>query len=389
MKKRSWIWVFALVLAWPLTGLDQARAERSLADILKEKGVITGEEAQEAQKASPEKKLPKWIETWQFSGDVRLRYQGEDTEGSTTRHRGRIRFRVGAKANVTDTIEAGFRLAGGSDDPRSTNQTFDSTFSTKNIGLDRAYVKWQPTKAVALIGGKMGIPFWNASDLLWDTDINPEGAAAKFTLGPVFINVSGFILDEISKTSDDPLMGVLQVGAKFKADPIDFTVAGTGYAFKNITKVNLEHSANTNTRSEDGTYEYDYNSISGGAEVGFNFGGPVERLAVFGEVIHNPDPDDENLGYVAGVKFGSKSFKKLGDWRLVYMYRYLEKDAWLDVFPDSDFFGGKTGIKGHEFIATLGLTQNTTLGFDYYFAKSIEDSDMDQHLWQLDLIFKF
>jgi Putative porin len=33
----------------------------------------------------------------------------------------------------------------------------------------------------------------------------------------------------------------------------------------------------------------------------------------------------------------------------------LERDAWLDIFPDSDFLNGETNAKGHEIIVTYGV----------------------------------
>ena len=48
----------------------------------------------------------------------------------------------------------------------------------------------------------------------------------------------------------------------------------------------------------------------------------------------------------------------------MYLYRRLEKDAWIDTLPDSNAFEGKTGIKGHEGKVTFGLTKDTTFGFD-------------------------
>ena len=129
--------------------------------------------------------------------------------------------------------------------------------------------------------------------------------------------------------------------------------------------------------------------MSFGAEGGLNLEGLVERVALFGEGIYNPDPDDNNYGWLGGLKFGSKKVNEFGKWQVKYMYRRLEKDAWLDTFPDSDFFGGKTGVQGHEGIISFGLTENFTLDIDYYNVEEIDDSNQDQQLLQVDLVAKF
>ncbi len=379
----------AILLTVAFMGWSHANAaERSLADILKEKGVITADEASEAKVAAPEAKLPKWVESWAFKGDLRLRYQGQDREGSTSRHRYRMRFRVGATADITDTFSVGFRLASGSDDPRSTNQTFTDTFSTKQFNLDKAYVTWKPVKQFSLTGGKMGNPIWKTADLLWDGDITPEGVAAKVCFGPVFINAGWFFLEELSKDSNDPMMGFAQVGAQMDSGPMDFAAAATGYVFKDIKEAPLDHSAGTNTTNDEGARIYEYNSVAGDAEIGFSLSNGL-RLAALGQVIYNFDPDNDEFGWLAGAKFGSKKIKKLGNWQVVYMYRYLEKDAWLDTFPDSDAFGGYTGVKGHEVILTTGLARNVTVAVDYYYMKEINNTDIDEHTVFVDFVFKF
>ena len=81
--------------------------------------------------------LPKWLDDLKFSGDLRLRYQGECFSGRNTKNRNRARFRLrfGVKKTwLDDQMEVGFRLASGSsDDPTSTNQTFDDHFQPNQM----------------------------------------------------------------------------------------------------------------------------------------------------------------------------------------------------------------------------------------------------------------
>jgi hypothetical protein len=153
--------------------------------------------------------LPSWVQRFTFEGDLRLRYQYEDTTGEEARNRGRLRYRLGVAAKVTEQIKAVFGLASGGDDPRSTNQTFQDTFSSKGVRLDLAYAEYQPFKDIKLLGGKFKNPIWRPSDLLWDSDINPEGGAIqlKFKTLPaldVFFMTGIFVIDEHSDGAPRP-----------------------------------------------------------------------------------------------------------------------------------------------------------------------------------------
>jgi hypothetical protein len=71
------------------------------------------------------------------------------------------------------------------------------------------------------------------------------------------------------------------------------------------------------------------------------------------------------------------------------MYTRLEKDAFLDTFPDSDRLGGRTDVKGFEFILDYGLSPNVYLTLDYYRFDRIAAISDQEDLLQTDLNFKF
>jgi hypothetical protein len=117
-----------------------------------------------------------------FSGDVRLRAEpffGGPTDGSLDRMRGRIRARFNATADLGSQFRTGITLATGDiNDPVSTNQNLTGFYSRKIMALDQAFVQFKPKefKPLTLIGGKFGYPWYN-TELTWDKDLNPEGAA--------------------------------------------------------------------------------------------------------------------------------------------------------------------------------------------------------------------
>ncbi len=116
-----------------------------------------------------------------FSGDLRLRAEptfGGPTDRSQDRFRERIRLRFNAEAALNDQLNGGFSLASGDlNDPISTNQTLGQYTTRKPIAIDRAYATYNPSwfRPLTLTGGKFAYPWFN-TELVWDKDLNPEGA---------------------------------------------------------------------------------------------------------------------------------------------------------------------------------------------------------------------
>ena len=117
-----------------------------------------------------------------FSGDVRLRAEpffGGPTDQSLDRARARVRARFNAIATLGEQFRAGLTLASGDiNDPISTNQTLTGFYTRKAVALDQAFVEFTPKqfKTLTLTGGKFRYPWYN-TELTWDKDLNPEGAA--------------------------------------------------------------------------------------------------------------------------------------------------------------------------------------------------------------------
>jgi hypothetical protein len=116
---------------------------------------------------------------------------------------------------------------------------------------------------------------------------------------------------------------------------------------------------------------------------------------LFGQYVHS-DADDavgDDTGYLFGVKFGHKKLTKFAEWLTTYNYRRIERDAWPDFLPDSDFYGGATNVKGHELEFEFSLHKNVSLGLDYYHSQPIRlpagATNRDQDLIQVDLLLKW
>ena len=390
-----------------------------LVDKLVEKGILNPVEAQiildetkqEVAKEIAQAKyssLPEWVQKLKLKGDFRLRYQHDDKDLDSVsgRNRGRIRYRLGVETKVNDQVKVAAGLASGGSDPRSTNQTFQDTFSTKGINLDYAYVEYAARPWLTFVGGKMprkGI-LWEPTDLLWDGDITPEGGAILLTKSindlDLFVNLGLFHIDESSSKSDEPYMGYIQPGINLKlSDGISLKGAVTGYIVQ-TAEYDIDNSAGTNTLNG-ANHQYDYDAVSPAFELAVKepLGGIVPYLSLFGEYVNAFDPSDDSSGFAAGIKLGDKKVKKAGQWQIKYIYRRLERDAWFDALPDSDAYDGDTNVKGHEIALNYGLNKNITFGLDYYFMQPIKTlsgvsdhslgSGNEQHVIQADLVFKF
>jgi len=130
---------------------------------------------------SVEERLKK-LGPFTFSGDLRLRAEptfGGPVDRSQDRFRERIRLRFNADAQFNDQIKGGLSVASGDlNDPISTNQSLNQYDTRKPIAIDRAYATYNPSwfRPLTLTGGKFAYSWFN-TELVWDKDLNPEGAS--------------------------------------------------------------------------------------------------------------------------------------------------------------------------------------------------------------------
>ncbi|MFA6217818.1 MAG: putative porin [Candidatus Omnitrophota bacterium] len=389
---------------------------------LVEKGVLTAGEAQQIGTETKEQikaeiaagqysSLPAWVQNTKLKGDFRLRYQMEHTSGSTSRtyrQRERIRLRLGVESKANEKLLVGIGLAtglndGSADAARSTNATLENGFSKKIISLDYAYAQYMPNSWMTLIGGKFKNPLWEPGDLIWDTDINPEGGVIQLSRKlnsrvEGFLNAGVLVLDELSTSNHDPMLNVVQSGVKIGLS--DTVSLKTALSFYNAAKVKgqkLDGTAGTNRNNgtASGNQLLDgYTTLTPAAEITVkdplkSLGIELPMLGVFGEYVNNPQAKDNGNGYMVGCKFGAEKVSKWGDWQFAYNFAQLQQNAVLDILPDSDRVGGKTGVRAHEGILQFGLGKNTALNIDYYYGWNMASKHAGAHVAQVDWNVKF
>ncbi len=340
--------------------------------------------------------LPSWIANTKVKGDFRLREEYKDESGKVDRYRTRIRFRLGFLTAINQRVKIGFNFASGSGDPRSTNVTLGDSESKKEFNIDSVYFVYRVLDSLSIWGGKytsIKHALFRPTDLLWDSDITPEGVGFIYRKNLTdstgfFLNGSYIALDEFKSSGADPFIYFVQPGLKVN---LNNTVVKIGLAYYSGVHVKgnvFKYSSGTNTL-ENGVLKYDYKVFSPSFEAKWKVDGErVKFFKLFGEYANNTEVDDNDSGYEFGLGFGKK-LKSRGDFEVKLNYRHLEKDAWLDIFPDSDAFSGKTGVKGEEIEVKYCLEKNVYLTVDVYNMKKISDTNHKQKVVQFDLNFKF
>jgi Putative porin len=120
---------------------------------------------------------------FRWTGDIRIRGESFIQNTVADRNRARVRVRFGFEGKLNEDFFGGIALATGSlGDPTTTNETFTNNFDRKTIGLDRAYITYNPTnnRWLSLTAGKFAYP-WPRTAVTGDPDLNPEGFNEKLS----------------------------------------------------------------------------------------------------------------------------------------------------------------------------------------------------------------
>ncbi|MDH6258145.1 hypothetical protein M2427_002043 [Bradyrhizobium sp. BR13661] len=96
-----------------------------------------------------------------------------------------------------------------------------------------------------------------------------------------------------------------------------------------------------------------------------------------------------NQGWLARLTVGNKEVKHLWDWNAHVGYKYLESDAMVDAFVDSDFGLGGTNLKGYFIGGNVGLGENIWGSVRWMSANNIAGLPYKVDIVQLDLNARF
>ncbi|WP_072389357.1 putative porin [Hyphomicrobium sp. CS1BSMeth3] len=134
----------------------------------------------------------------------------------------------------------------------------------------------------------------------------------------------------------------------------------------------------------------------------FVWNSAFDRKAARAFAINNrgPDPtgpDDDiigryeggNMGWLGRVTVGHQQLTEFGHWNAHIGYKYLESDAVMDAFADSDFGLGGTNLKGYFLGANFALSSSVSATARWMSANSIAGAPYAVDILQVDLNAKF
>lgn len=367
---------------------------------------------------------------------------------SQDRHRVVGRVRAGLTAQLGNAFGVDVRIASGNQrSPVSTNQTLGNYGGRWELNVDKAAVLWNPIndardREFDLRLGRFANPFVSYGEMIWDTDVTFEGLSTTYALDlfgadrqrmerGLFLTLGAFPLQEVELSSDDKWLYGGQLGAELPFGSGSRVRFAAGYfAYDNVTgvrnslnshvfdftapefvqrgntlfdiAVSSDPAQSENLLALAGEYEL----ASANVLVDLAFG--QTHVMIGGEYVKNLawDKDDvlalsngvlyileeagtplreRTAGYEAGVTVGQPTLSSLWDWRVSMSYRYLERDAVLDAFTDSDFHLGGTDAKGYQLGFDLGLSRGAWLRLRYLTANEIDGAPLGIDVWQLDL----
>jgi polyhydroxyalkanoate synthesis regulator phasin len=431
MAKNSLKWLALLGgLAVGSASVALAQDSGPLIDTLVKKGILTDQEGEDLRVEllkdfgnSPAGKfnVSSNITELKISGDMRLRQQFEtQTPGSNTaisneRYRTRIRFRLNGDMKLQNGWSTGFALetAAASD---SGNQTLENGADDYGIFLGRAYVSYE-VGDLTLVGGKQKNDFYT-TDLLWDSDINPQGFFEKY------------VWDVSDKTS------ITFRAAQFIMDDNNESVSGSNgndaWMFYQQAEINQKLGQSSSLKVAPGFLTYNLSTLAGltnenafngptahlkvftlPGEISFkNVGGEGTWLKPYWDIAYNMDADDrvhqvyaqpasvdeDPLAWLVGVGYGKGNGKVAGDWSIKADYREIGLGSIDPNINDSDFAFSRVNQKGFKIGGSYSINPFTTFNVTYFNTKEKESltgagpavANLDSsEIWQLDLVVKF
>ena len=388
-----------------------------------------------------------------MSGDLRLRFEPFFGGGFTNvaanqdRFRERYRLRFNINSKIDNDFAVGLTLSSGDlGDPISTNSTETGFFTRKPIAIDKAFGTYTPhgLKPFSVTAGKFGYT-WLRTELVWDNDLNPEGASEQLSWnfkGKVINHfaIIGFETPffEVGNGPDSYMTGAqVQTGWDF-GKRIKLTADGAYYDFANADTI----AQNQGQTPGNGFATQGIAGTNGGSNFGFggnslsnNFGvingkrifaskyGIVDAIArldidtgwkrwpiyVQGDFAQNTRACS-NLGtFVAAAvaaptchsgdrhaywgEFQFGQVKNKGDLRLGYTFMRIERDAVLSAFNFSDL-RNPTNVIEHRVEAYYQLYPHVQVGTTGLIGRQILNAQTpveDRWLkrWQFDTIYTF
>ncbi len=351
------------------------------------------------------------------------------------RFRGRARLAV--DSDITNSVTAGMRLVtGNTSDLVSETQTLDGT-APYSFGLDELYIRLDERNAqrfpwLSAVGGKFLNPYATPTDLIFHKDLTFEGVAltGRYGLGDgspeqthLFMTLGGHPLQAVELSTQDKYLAGGQLGANIRIgdgqrliidgaffdyfnvtgrlNPLDGTIynfTAPQFMRQGNTYFNIANSSNPNVQLFALASKYRL------ADVNLTYQLPVGRyvFTVTGDAVRNFGYNTAEVsanygqyvaprtkGYQGELSLGTPTVLGFGSWRALVGYRYLQRDAVIDAYTDSDFHWGGTDAKGYYLIGDYGLANHLWMRLRYLSSNAIDGPTLGIDTVQVDLNTSF
>lgn len=319
--------------------------------------------------------------------------------------------------------------------PASSFVLIGDAFRAAAFPLDRYYFNVAPMddrQLLRLTVGKMPLPIWRGdrggfrAEMVWDNDISPVGLSAYVR----FFEENGIKVDNtlsyfvVHDFFDNRFQGLTGETAIF-ADQIRLatTYVTAAFAFYDYENLNaglrspgfgegtLELTSATNAFLLRDGFQRTNNQIEYGPRAtGFVTEAfrtinpaieghiPIEALAhlgkteafINGEMSYNLNVDNDAFGVGGTIGFLTGDFENgaIHPVQFWFTYRYVEADATLATFADSDL-GAGTAYNGLEVAGTYDIVKGLSVVCSYYNYRGFPRMGLQQHRFDADVIWTF
>jgi len=386
--------------------------------------------------------FPDWLRRFDWSGDVRIRFEsdsfpsgnapvqtlqafGVNIDNSTdTDNRMRFRARFGFVATIADPVTVGLRLASGGvglgSNPGSENQTLGTYEGRASVGLDRAYIAYQPLSWFNATAGLLGNPYFRPTALVWTDDVSLGGALLQFTpqFGEhwkFFTTAGAFPILQVdpspTNSASSKWLYAYQSGFNLKLNNSSaLTLAAALYDYRNIEGVpnpTIFSTAYSNTaapyrqtgntvfdidgllNTQNGTQNYlwglasKFHVLNISSQLDLGFVGATHFI-IDGDWVKNLGFNENEIiartgyavnrqirGWQTRFTIGYPTMQQKYAWAGYVGYRWVERDATVDAFTDQDFHLGGTDAQGYFLGARYAFAKNSYVNLRWFSAKQI------------------
>jgi hypothetical protein len=251
-----------------------------------------------------------------LSFDATGRIRGESTfdqPNGEDRHRGRMRFRIGGRYELTEEVTAGARLSTASDPRDANNPHWDfgdggDAFEGGDVVLDRFFLEWQARAGLELSAGKFAHAYSAppiVGEFLWDDDVQPAGLAAVWAParepGSAGYDLRAVEYVAVENGGDDDSTVYGLQGNLYLAPGTDSALQ-LAASYSNWSSLDANAGSFGNQGNTDVTGDF---AIIDAFALYTLERGPLDRVQAFAELMHNAEDDDgEDTGYALGARLG-------------------------------------------------------------------------------------